>query len=294
MAKTVDRPNFPEFADTDYITQSRDVQNKAYDYLGTALDNFNNFNNFDQYQAVADAYTQAQWNDLNRGYQQAINQNAARERNRLGTYGASSSLYNTNTLQNTYDDLASRLAANTANQFQNLVNNEYQRRLNTLDANSQLWSGTGATNYQHDLRNYQTKIQNMYNDWLDDVDAHNNNWWNTATDVIGGAVSGASSGFAMGGPIGAIVGGVGGALGGTGTGYTPTNGTSSGMSNLNMNNVGNLIGNLRGLFGNNNTNNYQTYANNQDWLANNTQSYGLNTRNLQDILPNGGRFSWQQ
>ena len=285
MAKTVDRPDFPEFGDTPYITQSRALQDQAYGYTTNALDNFNSFINPEQYQAVADAYTQAQWNDLNRNYQQAVNQNAARERNRLGTYGASSSLYNTNTMQNYYNDLASRVAAQTASQYNNLINNEYNRRLQTLNTNAGLWSGTGATNYQHDYNNYNVRLQNMYNDWLDEVDRKNNTGWNMVANIAKNAVSGAQAGSAA-GPWGVAIGAGVGAIGGSGT-------------NQDTSNIANLANNIQGLWNKWQTRNvngtpYNDYQSNQNWLANTgIGNIGLNTSDLSDTIGNA-RFSWQQ
>ena len=275
MAKTVDRPDYPEFGDTPYITQSRALQDQAYGYTTNALDNYNSFINPEQYQAVADAYTQAQWNDLNRGYQRAINQNAARERQRLGTSGASSSLYNTESLNQQYNDLASRVAAQTASQYNNLINNEYNRRLQTLATNADLWSGTGATNYKHDYNNYKTRMQNMYNDWLDDIDKKN-----AKNQMIGGTIQGLSSiggavaGGIFGGPMGAMMGQQAGSqLGGIvnnafGLGYTQNTGSSSPYAN---------------------------YQNNQNWLANSgIGDTSLGTTNLQDLLKNNSLYqAWQ-
>ena len=275
MAKTVDRPDYPEFGDTPYITQSRALQDQAYGYTTNALDNYNSFINPEQYQAVADAYTQAQWNDLNRGYQRAINQNAARERQRLGTSGASSSLYNTESLNQQYNDLASRVAAQTASQYNNLINNEYNRRLQTLATNADLWSGTGATNYTHDYNNYKTRMQNMYNDWLDDIDKKN-----AKNQMIGGTIQGLSSiggavaGGIFGGPMGAMMGQQAGSqLGGIvnnafGLGYTQNTGSSSPYAN---------------------------YQNNQNWLANSgIGDTSLGTTNLQDLLKNNSLYqAWQ-
>lgn len=283
MAKTVKRPDYPYFEDTPYITQSRDLQNRAYGYLGTSLDNFNNFNNPEQYQAIADAYTQAQWNDLNRGYQQAINTNAARERNRLGTYGASSSLYNTNTLQNQYNDLASRVASNTANMYNQLVNEEYNRRLNALNANNQLWTQYGKTNYGHDYTNHLTKINNIYNDWIDDVEAKQakNSMWGGLIEGLN-AVGGAVAGGIFGGPMGAMAGQEAGSeLGGmfnNALGLNTTQNTSRGGLNL-------------GATYSTETNPYQQYSNNQNWL-NNTGigNYNLSTSDLQDTLNNSSLY----
>lgn len=263
MAKTVDRPDFPEFADTPYITQSRDIMDKAYGYTTNALENYNNFINPEQYQAVADAYTQAQWNDLNRGYQRAINQNAARERQRLGTSGASSSLYNTESLNQQYNDLASRVAAQTASQYNNLINNEYTRRLNTLINNYNTWTGAGNINYKHDYNNYNTRIQNMYNDWLDEVDRKNNTGWNMVANIAKNAVSGAQAGSAA-GPWGAAIGAAVGAIGGSGTnqdtGGIVTPGNYSYTPNQYV------------------SPSYNQFQSNQNWLSNTgVGSYGLGT-----------------
>ena len=159
MAKTVERPMYEEFQDTPWITHNREMENTAYGNLNNALDNLYNFNE-NQYQAIADDYTGAQWKDLNRGYLQAMNQQAANERNRLGTSGASSSLYNTNTLQNSYNDLAGRLASNTASQYNNLINQEWNRRLQNLNLYNNLWRDSGTTAHNIDLANWDIRNQN--------------------------------------------------------------------------------------------------------------------------------------
>lgn len=274
MAKTVDRPDYPEFGDTPYITQSRALQDQAYGYTTNALDNYNSFINPEQYQAVADAYTGAQWNDLNRGYLQNMNQQAANERNRLGTSGASSSLYRTNTLQNNYNDLATRIAAQTASQYNNLINNEYNRRLQTLATNADLWSGTGATNYTHDYNNYKTRMQNMYNDWLDEIDSKN-----AKNQMIGGIIQGINS---IGGSVaGGIFGGFQGSMAGGQMGAQQ----------------GQMINNALGLGYNqlsDSSPSYNQYQSNQNWLANTgIGNIGLNTNQLSDTIGNA-KFSWQQ
>lgn len=281
MAKTVDRPDYPEFEDTPYITQSRDLQDLSYGYTKNALDNFNSFINPEQYQAVADAYTQAQWNDLNRNYQRAINQNAARERQRLGTSGASSSLYNTESLNQQYNDLASRVSAQTAAQYQNLINNEYNRRLSTLTNNANLWSGTGTTNYNHDYNNYKTRIQNMYNDWLDEVDAKQ-----AKNQMISGAINGISS---IGGSIaGGIFGGFRGSMMGGQMGAQQGQMVSNALG-LGYNQLGR---------GYNNTTPYSTFSQNQNWLSNSgVGNYGLGMptqSSLMDTMNNSSLYkAWQ-
>lgn len=280
MAKTVDRPMYEEFADTPYITQSRNLMDQAYGYTTNALDNYNSFINPEQYQAVADAYTQAQWNDLNRNYQQAVNQNAARERNRLGTYGASSSLYNTNTMQNYYNDLASRVASQTASQYNNLINNEYNRRLNTLINNYNTWTGAGNTNYMHDYNNWRLRNVNKDRQWQNEVDKKN--WLGDKIADVGGLV-GAAIGSIWGAPqVGYAVGS---AAGSTIGGAMQTNQDSGGIVTQ---------GNYSYIPNQYASPSYGQYQSNQNWLANTgIGNLGLNTSNLSDTISNA-KFSWQQ
>ena len=293
MAKTVARPMYEEFADTPYITHNRDMEGTAYDYLNNALENLNRFNE-QQYQAVADAYTQAQWNDLNRRYQQAVNANAARERNRLGTYGASSSLYNTENLQRNYNDMASSVAAQTAAQYQNLINNEYKRRLQNLNTYNKLWTDSGNRTYQHDYGNWQIRNINKDRQWLNEVDKKNNTGWNAIANVGKGIVQGISSGSSL-GPYGAIAGGILGGIGGTATNQGDNTG-----SNI-FSQVGNTIQDgynaLRNWYNTRNVNgtDYTNYQNNQDWLANSgIGNTSLGVTNLQDLLKNNSLYqAWQ-
>ncbi len=276
MAKIVDRPMYEEFKDTPWITHNREMENTAYGTLNNALDNLYNFNE-NQYQAIADAYTGAQWKDLNRGYLQAMNQQAANERNRLGTSGASSSLYNTNTLQNSYNDLAGRLASNTASQYNNLINQEWNRRLQNLNLYNDLWRNAGTTAHNIDIANWDIRNQNKDRQWANDVDRNNNTGWNAFANVLQGSVEGALAGSAF-GPWGAAIGGVVGGLGATGT-----NQNSSNLGSTSMNLFNNLSGN--------NGNSYSNYANNQNWLANSgVGNYGLSTNNLTDTLSNSNLY----
>ena len=276
MAKTVDRPMYEQFQDTPWITHNREMENTAYGTLNNALDNLYNFNE-NQYQAIADAYTGAQWKDLNRGYLQAMNQQAANERNRLGTSGASSSLYNTNTLQNSYNDLAGRLASNTASQYNNLINQEWNRRLQNLNLYNNLWRNAGTTAHNIDLANWDIRNQNKDRQWANDVDEHNNTGWNAIANVLQGTVEGAQAGSAF-GPWGAAIGGVVGGLGATGT-----NQNSSNLGSTSMNLFNNLSGNSG--------NSYSNYVNNQNWLANSgIGDYGLSTNNLTDTLNNSNLY----
>lgn len=276
--KTPSRPQYEQLADTPWITRNRELNTNSYNNLNTALNDFQNFNinNNDYYQSIADAYTNAQWNDLNRAYTQQANQLAARERQRLGTSGASSSAYNTDSLNRNYDYLASQVASNTANQYNNLVNQAYNRGLNNINLYNTLFNTSGTETQRADENNWKIRLQNQQNKWLDEVDDANSGF--NIGSALSGALSGAASGFAMGGPWGALGGAVvGGAAGGFG-GNNQSSSTLGGQTGSFLNsltspstsNVGNSMG---GAVGANLSNNY-------------LGSSGLNQSMLQDNIGN--------
>lgn len=225
--KTPSRPQYEQLADTPWITRNRELNTNSYANLNTALNDFQNFNvnNNDYYQSIADAYTNAQWNDLNRAYTQRANQLAARERQRLGTSGASSSAYNTDSLNRNYDYLASQVAANTANQYNNLVNQAYNRGLANIKLYNTLFNNSGTETQRVDENNWKIRLQNQQNKWLDEVEGGG------GFDV-GGALSGAASGTSAGsafGPWGAVAGAV---IGGVSGGFGGSNQSSSTLGGI--------------------------------------------------------------
>lgn len=274
MAKTPDRPQYPTMDDTPWITRNRDLNVYAYDLYNDALANLNRYDN-NALQSVADAYTQAQWNDLNRGYQQAVNQNIARQQNRLGTTGSTSGLYTTDDINRQYNDLASRVAAQTASQYQNLINNEFNRRLGTAQLYGNTFNTSGKVTQDQDLMNYQIGLRNMENKWYDDV--QDSNWLG---NTLSGIVSGAATGLATGGPVGGIVGGV---LGGAG-------GALGGGQNQSMQSITSSMNNLY-----NNTNNaYPTTYGNYYGTTNNLSNYGLSQNALTNNIGNISFDDWRQ
>lgn len=273
--KTPSRPQYEQLADTPWITRNRELNTNSYANLNTALNDFQNFNvnNNDYYQSIADAYTNAQWNDLNRAYTQRANQLAARERQRLGTSGSSSSAYNTDSLNRNYDYLASQVAANTANQYNNLVNQAYNRGLANIKLYNTLFNNSGDETQRVDENNWKIRLQNQQNKWLDEVEGGGG-------FDIGGAISGAIGGASAGskfGPWGAVAGGViGGATGGFG-GSNQSSSTLGGqagsfLNSLNSGSTSNISS----------PNTYQTFSG----IGNTNTGWGLNTSDLTNNLSN--------
>lgn len=275
--KTPSRPQYEQLADTPWITRNRELNTNSYANLNTALNDFQNFNinNNDYYQSIADAYTNAQWNDLNRAYTQQANQLAARERQRLGTSGASSSAYNTDSLNRNYDYLASQVAANTANQYNNLVNQAYNRGLANINLYNTLFNNSGTETQRVDENNWKIRLQNQQNKWLDEVDDANNGF--NIGGALTGALSGATSGFAMGGPWGAlggaVIGGATGGFGGSNQSSSTLGGQAGGFLNsLNSGSTSNISS----------PNTYQTFSG----IGNTNTGWGLNTSDLTNNLSN--------
>lgn len=267
MAKTVDQPMYDLMEDTPWITRNRELNTYSYGLLNDAIANLYNYDQ-NAMQSVADAYTAAQWNDLNRGYNQAVNQNIARQYNRLGTLGSTSGLYTTEGLQQQYNDLASRVAAQTASQYNNLVNQELNRRLTGLNTYNTLFNNSGQITQQNDLMNYQTAQTNKDRQWQNDV--QRKNWLSNA---IGNTIGGAIQGFASSGsPWGALAGGViGGVQGFSGTGQDG--------------NIGQTVQALNNTFAKQTTPT-PTNVNTFSGVTGNYGNWGLNTNQLSDTMGN--------
>lgn len=273
--KTPSRPQYEQLADTPWITRNRELNTNSYANLNTALNDFQNFNvnNNDYYQSIADAYTNAQWNDLNRAYTQRANQLAARERQRLGTSGSSSSAYNTDSLNRNYDYLASQVAANTANQYNNLVNQAYNRGLANIKLYNTLFNNSGDEIQRVDENNWKIRLQNQQNKWLDEVEGGGG-------FDIGGAVSGAIGGGSAGsafGPWGAVAGA---AIGGLSGGFGGSNQSSSTLGGQ----AGSFLNSLNSGSTSNisSPNTYQTFSG----IGNTNTGWGLNTSDLTNNLSN--------
>lgn len=216
--KKVKAPVYEQLADTDYIAGLRDDLGTYRDYFNNALGNINVLDPEiqNQFKQVANDYTQAQWNDLNRAYNQQANQLAQRNYNRFGGLANSNSIITNDALNRQYNDLATRVAASTASQYNQLMNDEFNRRYNLANLYGATYTGAGNTLQSNDIANWNIRNQNINAQYVADV--QNAQGGNTLGNAIGGAISGASTGASFGGPwgalAGAVIGGVGGALAG--------------------------------------------------------------------------------
>lgn len=211
-------PQYEEFKDTPWITQARNIANIGGQGV---LENYKNVDWFND-ETKADienrnneVYRRA-FSDMNRQYNNIMNDYAARNYNRFGTLNATPSAYLTDEYKRDFQRQMDDLAYNKAVNYENLVNNELQRRYNTLDMYHNLYQ-YGNVPHSVDIANWNTR--------------------NTNKDLAMAALNAQqanSGGFsnilsALGGMTAGMIGG-GGLGGGLGNGYS--NGTSTGIGGI--------------------------------------------------------------
>lgn len=223
--KKVTAPVYEEMKDTDYIKSLRGYVpqwGEDYNYMLGQLD-VTSPEVQQKFQDIANDYTQSQWNDFNRnalaGYK-AMNQG---NYNRFGNLGSSGAMYGNDTYNRQLNDLASRLVSNTAGQFENLMNNYYNQKLNTAQMYGNAYFGGGDRTQANDVSNWEIRNRNIEAKYAADVQNANRgggwNWGNMLSGAASGAATGAASGGGwIGGIIGGVAGGVTGGLSGNSSG----------------------------------------------------------------------------
>lgn len=206
--------HYEEMQDTPWITQGRQIA----DIGGKGvLDNYNKVNVFDpltRYSLDArnnETYKRA-FDEMNRNYTNMMNKYNAANYNQFGTLNATAPSYIVDQYRRDMLRQADDLSYNKAANYDTLMDNELNRRYNTLDMYNTMY-GYGNTPYQLDIMNWNTRNTNKDIDYNNDMAAYNNRFkWNK---VLGGGAGGAVTGFALtGNPLGAIGGGIAGAAGG--------------------------------------------------------------------------------
>lgn len=238
--KKVQAPVYEEMADTDYISGLREdlpTYRDQYNYMLGQLD-VTSPEVQQQFQNIANDYTQAQWNDYNRNAlanMKAMNQ---ANYNRFGNLGSSGAMYGNDTLNRQLNDLATRIAGQTAGQYQNLINNYYNQKLSTAQMYGGAYNTAGNTLQNNDINNWQIRNRNIEAKYAADLQNAQNSGFSLG-NMLSGAASGAAAGGMSGGWVGALAGGV---LGGLSGGFSGGDGNSASQ-------LGNSFGDLGGSLG---------------------------------------------
>lgn len=218
-------PMYEMREDTPWISRNRELNTQAYDLYSNTLDELGQQDQ-QYYEGIAGKAMQSMWDDYNRNYQKAVNQNLARNYGRTGSTASTSGGYVTDSLQRQYNDAAARLASQGYGMYDQLVNSALNRDLAKLGQYGNAFNTSGKTTEEVDLMNYQTRLKNQDRQWQNDVMRENEKKdWGT---VLSNAAQGAAQGSAA-GPWGALAGAVVGAA----QGYFGQNGYADNMEFLN-------------------------------------------------------------
>lgn len=276
--KKVKAPKYEQLADTQYITGLREdlpTYRDQYNYMLGQLD-VTSPEVQQAFQDKANEYTQAQWNDFNRNAltnYKAMNQ---ANRNRFGNLGSSGAMYGADTYNRQLNDLATRIAGQTAGQYENLMNNYYNQKYGTAQMYNQAYGNTGNVLQNNDISNWQIRNRNIEAKYAADVQNANRGGWNFG-NMLSGAASGAAAGSA-GGWVGALAGGVLGGVSGGLSGYSNASGGQAAQ-------LGGALGSI-----------YPTVS--SQWNTQATPNLNTQANMLNLSTPNnyqtyaGGRYRW--
>lgn len=210
--KIVYQPLYDEFEDTPWISRNRELNKQTFGDYSQVLSDIGSGTSEDVANRLAGKAMQATWNDYNRNYQKAVNQNIARNYGRTGSTASTSGGYATDSLQRQYNDMASRLSSQSVQLANQYLANDLQRA-NVLGG---AFNTSGQTTQAVDKANYDIRQINKDRQWQNDVLKEKNK-----TDVfriLSEAGASGFKGFTEGMKTGNIWGAIGGAIGGAASG----------------------------------------------------------------------------
>lgn len=154
-------PGYKKMKDTPWIKQGRRIASAGGSGI---LDNYNNVNVFDQgtrdsLEARNNAIYQRAFNDMNRNYNDIMNSYASRNYNRFGSLNNTPASYTTDEYNRDFQRQMNDLSYNKAMNYENLINNELNRRYKTLDMFGNMY-GYGETPYKQDVSNWNIENTN--------------------------------------------------------------------------------------------------------------------------------------
>ena len=155
--KSYSVPQYEQFKDTPWITQGREIADIGGQGV---LDNYNKVNVFDEptqasLEARNNAIYKRAFDDMERQYTNTMNKYNAANYGQFGTLNATSPAYRTDEYQRQFQRQLDDLAYNKAVNYENLINNELQRRYNTLDMFGNMY-GYGNIPHSVDIANWNT------------------------------------------------------------------------------------------------------------------------------------------
>ena len=210
--KTPSHPGYVKMEDTPWITQGREMADAGGKGV---LENYNNVNVFSpetqkSLEARNNAIYKRAFDNMEKAYTDTMNKYSAANYGQFGTLNATPAAYRTDQYRKDFQRQMDDLAYNQAVNYDTLMDNELQRRYNTLDMFGNLYN-YGQIPYQQDIRNWN--IENTNRDIAYQNMLINNSGGSKFSNALSGAMKGASAGSAA-GPWGALAGGIAGGAAG--------------------------------------------------------------------------------
>ena len=206
--KAPSHPGYVKMEDTPWITQGREIADVGGKGI---LENYNKVNVFSpetqkSLEARNNAIYKRAFDNMEKAYTDTMNKYSAANYGQFGTLNATPAAYRTDQYRKDFQRQMDDLAYNQAVNYDTLMDNELQRRYNTLDMFGNLYN-YGQIPYQQDIRNWNIENTNrdiMYKNAL--ANASSGNGGSKIGGSIGG-VLGTAVGTYFGGPLGGAVGG---------------------------------------------------------------------------------------
>ena len=210
--KAPSHPGYVKMEDTPWITQGREIADVGGKGI---LENYNKVNVFSpetqkSLEARNNAIYKRAFDNMERAYTDTMNKYSAANYGQFGTLNATPAAYRTDQYRKDFQRQMDDLAYNQAVNYDTLMDNELQRRYNTLDMFGNLYN-YGQIPYQQDIRNWN--IENTNRDIAYQNMLINNSGGSKFSNALSGAMKGASAGSAA-GPWGALAGGIAGGAAG--------------------------------------------------------------------------------
>ena len=223
--KTPKLPLYDTFEDTPWISRNRELNTNAYDLYSQGLQNLGKQDQ-QYYEGLASQATRSAWDDYNRNYQNAVNQNLARNYGRTGSTASTSGGYVTDSLQRQYNDAATRLASQQAQLQDQFINSALNRDLYKLNQYGSAFNNSGDITQDVDKFNYDIRQQNKDRQWQNDVmkQREKTDIFKILSDAGASGFKGFTTGMQSGNPWMAIGGAIGGSVSGAYNSYADPSG----------------------------------------------------------------------
>ena len=214
--KNPQHAQYEQLADTPWIKQGRQIAAAGGQGI---LDNYNKVNVFDaDTRASLDARNnetyKRMFDDMSRNYTDIMNKYNAMNYNQFGTLNATAPSYIVDQYRRDFQRQLNDAAYNKAAHYDELMDNELNRRYNTLNMFDTMYD-YGETPYQLDISNWNIRNTNKDVDYNNQVANRQNKKGFSWQGAASGAMSGAKAGSMTGNPFATAAGGVvGGLVGG--------------------------------------------------------------------------------